>query len=111
MAARALARPIGCSGAAPRGSNEPGSRITGAVVEIGSGRREGVDYAKGEGENGWLTLLVAVFGCFIPVPVPDRRDEDRLEAEHRDPHVVVLENEPAAERVCWRHRNHWHCYR
>jgi hypothetical protein len=57
-----------------------------------------------------LALLVGILGCFVPVPVHERFDEDRFEAEHRDPHVVVIENEPPPERGCWQHANHWHCH-
>jgi len=32
-----------------------------------------------------LAVLVGALGCFIPVPVYERRGEDRFEAEHRDP--------------------------
>ena len=58
-----------------------------------------------------LALLVGALGCFFPVPVHEHPWEDRFEAEHRDPHVVVIENEPPPERECWRHGNHWHCHR
>jgi hypothetical protein len=57
-----------------------------------------------------LALLVGTSGCFVPLPPPPWQ-VDRFEAEHRDPHITVIENEPPPERDCWRHGNHWHCHR
>jgi len=34
-----------------------------------------------------------------------------LEKEHNSNSVVIVTNKPAAGRVCWRHKNHWHCKR
>jgi hypothetical protein len=56
-----------------------------------------------------LTLVVGTSACFFPLP-PAPWQVDRFEAEHRDPHIMVIESEPPPERGCWRHGNHWHCH-
>jgi len=56
-----------------------------------------------------LALLVGPSGCFVAAPPPPWR-VDRLEEEHGDPRIEVLEVAPAPERDCWRHGEHWHCH-
>jgi len=34
-----------------------------------------------------------------------------LESEHGEKHIAIVTEKPGADRVCWRHRRHWHCRR
>ncbi len=34
-----------------------------------------------------------------------------LEGEHDDRKIVVVHTKPHRDRVCWKHRRHWHCRR
>ena len=59
-----------------------------------------------------LALALGAVGCVHRHHHRDGPDKVAvLETEHGKRHILVVHEKPGPNRVCWKHRRHWHCRR